>query len=119
VGSSVLLKYLSEQQDDKVIIGLFLLATPYWGADEYWKWDEVQLAKDVAAKLRSIPRIFLYHSRDDEVVPFAHLEMYAAKIPQATIRKFDDRRHQFNNDLSEVAADIISLQDRHQSQSKR
>jgi hypothetical protein len=32
--------------------------------------------------------------------------MYAAKLPRATIREFDGRGHQFNNDLSEVAADI-------------
>jgi hypothetical protein len=42
-------------------------------------------------------------------VPFAHLAIYAKKLPQATIREFDGRGHQFNNDLSEVAADIKSL----------
>jgi predicted alpha/beta hydrolase family esterase len=94
------------EQNDKAIAGLFLLATPYWGADQFWKWDEAQLAKDVAAKLQSIPRIFLYHSRDDETVPFAHLALYAAKLPQATIRVVDGRGHQFGNDLAEVAEDI-------------
>jgi len=53
--------------------------------------------------------IFLYHSRDDEIVPFAHMAIYAKKLPQATIRKFNGRGHQFNNDLSEVAKDITSL----------
>jgi hypothetical protein len=42
-------------------------------------------------------------------VPFAHLAMFAESIPQATIREFDGRRHQFNNDLSEVAGDIKGL----------
>jgi uncharacterized protein len=106
VGGSVLIKYLSEQQLDKPISSLFLLATPYWGADEFWKWDEARLPEDVAAKLASIPRIFLYHSRDDDTVPFAHLALYAAKLPQATIREFDGRGHQFGNDLAEVAEDI-------------
>jgi uncharacterized protein len=45
------------------------------------------------------------------VVPFAHLALYAEQLPQATIREFDGRGHQLNNDLSEVAADIASLQD--------
>jgi pimeloyl-ACP methyl ester carboxylesterase len=53
--------------------------------------------------------IFLYHSRDDEWVPFAHLAMFAERIPQAIIREFDGRGHQFNNDLSEVAEDIKGL----------
>jgi predicted alpha/beta hydrolase family esterase len=106
VGGSVLVKYLSEQPLDKPISSVFLLATPYWGADEFWKWDEVRLGEDVATKLASRPRIFLYHSRDDEVVPFAHLALYATKLPQATVRVFDRRGHQFGNDLAEVAQDI-------------
>jgi hypothetical protein len=32
--------------------------------------------------------------------------LYAAKLPQATIRVFDGRGHQFGNDLAEVAEDI-------------
>ncbi len=60
--------------------------------------------------LKTVP-IFFYHSRDDEIVPFEHLAMHVKKFPQATIREFDGRGHQFNNDLSEVAADIARLQD--------
>lgn len=106
VGGSVLLRYLSEGQLDTSISSLFLLATPYWSADEFWKWDEVRLPEDVAAKLANLPRIFLYHSRDDEVVPFAHLALYAAKLPQAVIHELDGRGHQFGNDLAEVVEDI-------------
>lgn len=106
VGGSVLLKYLSEERVEQPIAGLFLLAAPYWGADEFWKWDEVRLPEDVAAKLASIRRISLYHSRDDDIVPFAHLALYAARLPQATIREVDGRGHQLGNDLADVAEDI-------------
>jgi predicted alpha/beta hydrolase family esterase len=106
VGGSILLKYLSEEQVDKPIAGLFLLATPYFGADDSWNYAEMNLPQDFVAKLPDISRICLYHSRDDEVVPFAHLALYAAKLPQATIREFDGRGHQFGNDLAEVAEDI-------------
>jgi hypothetical protein len=47
--------------------------------------------------------------RDDEWVPFAHLALYAEKVPQARFREFDERGHQFEDDLSEVAHDILSL----------
>ena len=70
----------------------------------------MNLPQDFAAMLPAIPRIFLYHSRDDEVVPFAHLALYAAKLPQATIREFDGRGHQFGNDLAEVVEDIRKAQ---------
>jgi len=106
VGGSVLLKYLSDERVEKSIAGLFLLAVPYWGEDAFWKWDEVQLPHDVAAKLASIPRIVFYHSRDDEIVPFAHLARYAAILPRATIREVDGRGHQWGNDLADVAGDI-------------
>ena len=72
----------------------------------------MNLPQDFAAMLPAIPRIFMYHSRDDEVVPFAHLALYAAKLPQATIRVLGRRRHQFGNDLAEVAEDIRSAETR-------
>ncbi len=106
VGGSILLKYLTEEQVKNPIAELFLLATPYFGGDETWTDAQMNLPQDFAALLPAIPRIFLYHSRDDEVVPFAHLALYAAKLPQAIIREFDRRGHQFGNDLTEVAEDI-------------
>jgi len=42
-------------------------------------------------------------------VPFTHLALHAEKFPQSTIREFDGRGHQLNNDLSEVTADIKGL----------
>ncbi|MEJ2557124.1 MAG: alpha/beta hydrolase [Anaerolineae bacterium] len=109
VGGSILLKYLSEENVKKPIVGIFLIATPYFGAED-WQVDEVTLHEGFGSQLPQGAPIFLYHSRDDEWVPFAHLAMYAKQLPQATIREFDDRGHQFNNDLSEVASDIANLQ---------
>jgi len=107
VGGSILLKYLTEEQIEKPIAALFLLAVPYFGADETWRYPDMNLPPDFATKLPPIPRIFLYHSQDDEVVPFAHLALYAAKLPQAVVRTFAGRGHQFGNDLADVARDII------------
>jgi hypothetical protein len=53
--------------------------------------------------------ISLYHCRDDAVVPFDHLALYAQALPRATVRAFDEGGHQLNNDLSAVARDIASL----------
>ena len=107
VGGSILLKYLSEEEVKKPIAGLFLLAAPSWDEDQ-WNFDDLKLPHDIAEKLASIPRIYLYHSRDDAVVPFAHLALHAARLPQATIREVDGRGHQFGNDLTDVARDIRS-----------
>jgi uncharacterized protein len=108
LGASVLLKYLSEEKVEKPVSGLFLVASPYWGAED-WEVSEYALQDGFASRLpRELP-VFLYHSRDDDVVPFAHLEMYTNKLAQATVHEFDGRGHQFNDDLSEVARDIQGL----------
>jgi predicted alpha/beta hydrolase family esterase len=108
LGGSILLKYLSEEEVEKPVAGIFLIAPPYWGAED-WEVSEYALQNGFASKLpRDLP-VFFYHSRDDEVVPFAHLALYTEKLARATIREFDGRGHQFNDDLSEVARDIKGL----------
>lgn len=111
LGGSFLLKYLSDEKVEESIAGIFLIATPYWGGDgwRYEGYESVTLPKDFASKLPSDTPIFFYHSRDDEIVPFAHLTLYAKKLPEATIHALDGRGHQLKNDLSEVAVDIKSL----------
>lgn len=108
LGASLLLKYLAEESVTTPLAGLFLLAAPYWGAPD-WEVDEYSLSANFAAKLPQPLPVYFYHSRDDEWVPFAHLACYTAKLPRAVAREFDDRGHQFNDDLSEVADDIKSL----------
>jgi predicted alpha/beta hydrolase family esterase len=108
LGASILLKYLSEEAVEKPVAGLFLVAPPYWGAVD-WEVDEYELRSGFAAKLPEDLPVFIYHSRDDEVVPFAHLALYAEKLPRATVREFDGRGHQFDDDLSEVARDVQEL----------
>ncbi len=101
VGSSMLLKYLSEEKIENSIAGIFFIAAPYWGIGG-WQMDEFKLDEDRASKLLQSTPIFFHHSHDDEIVPFTHLALHAEKFPQATIREFDGRGHQLNNDLSEV-----------------
>ena len=105
LGASFLLKYVSEEAVEKPVAGLFLVASPYFGSED-WEVGEYELRTDFASKLPEDLPVFFYHSRDDEVVPFAHLALYAERLPQATTREFDGRGHQFGDDLSEVARDI-------------
>ena len=108
LGALILTKYVSEEGVEKPVAGLFLVATPYVGTGG-WEFEEDALREDFAAeRLLRLP-VFLYHSDDDEVVPFAHLALYEAKLPNATIHELEGRGHQVNNDLSEVAHYIKSL----------
>jgi predicted alpha/beta hydrolase family esterase len=111
LGGSFLLKYLTEEEIDRPIRGLFLIATPFWGGEgwRYEGYERVALAPDFGAKLPPGMPVFLYHGRNDATVPFRHMALYAAKLPGATVRALDGRGHQLDNDLSGVAADIRSL----------
>ena len=105
IGGSILLRYLAEEKVERPIAGLFLLAAPSWDGDR-WNFDHLKLPCDIAQKLAPIPCLFFYHCRDDDVVPFAHLALHGARIPQALTRAVDSGGHQFSGDLTSVAADI-------------
>lgn len=105
IGGSILLRYLSEENVEKPLAGLFLLAAPSWD-EERWSFDDLKLPRDIAEKLARIPRLFFYHCRDDEIVPFAHLALHGARLPRAVLRAVDSGGHQFGNDLTGVATDI-------------
>lgn len=108
LGGSILLKYLCEEGVARSVAGVFLVAAPFWGAED-WEVDEYALREDFASKLPTELPVFLYHGREDEVVPFAHLALYAEKLSWATVRELDGRGHQLDEDLSEVARDIGGL----------
>src|ERR671913_1743949 len=65
LGASILLKYLSEEKVEKPVAGMFLVAPPYWGAED-WEVGEYALREDFASKIPKGLPVFLYHSRDDE-----------------------------------------------------
>jgi predicted alpha/beta hydrolase family esterase len=109
LGGSVLLKYLAEEPFGNSIAGIFLVSAPFWGGDADWQHESFRLPKDFAKKLPQIPRIFLYHSVNDPIVPFAHHRLYAEELPHATIRKLKGNEHTFSQGLPELAADIQRL----------
>lgn len=109
IGASVVIKLLTDADLERSLAGVFLVATPFWYDHEVWRWKEVALPSDAAARLpRGVP-VFLYHGRADEVVPFSHLGMYAKALPKAVVRRLWGRNHQLNDDMTEVARDISRL----------
>ena len=107
LGGSVVLKVLSETKHTRPIAGIFLVATPFWGGSG--EVEEFALRKDFAARLPKIPRVFLYHSRDDDVVPFAHLALYSGALPRATVRELDGYGHLFKKGCPERVGDIRTV----------
>lgn len=108
LGASMILKYLSENPLNSNIKGVFLIATPFWRGNEDWK-QGLKLKEDFAGKLPEQVPFFFYHSKDDEEVPFSHLNLYRQKIPHAFFRETETGGHQLNGNLSIVSEDIRSL----------
>jgi predicted alpha/beta hydrolase family esterase len=106
-GASVLLKFLAEVSPRPTFAGLFLIATPFWGPD----FPEFALPPDFEARFRDVSPIYLYHSRDDDEVPFAHLQRFQRALHQAIVRALDGRGHEFDQpQFPELAADIRGLE---------
>jgi hypothetical protein len=106
-GGSVLMKYLAEGSYRKPVRGVFLVSAPYWGPDG-WEYDEYDLPDDFPAGLPPSP-LFLYHSEDDPEVPFAHLGLFAEKLPNATSRPIAGTEHSFTSGLPQLVDDIRCL----------
>ncbi|SDK36177.1 alpha/beta fold hydrolase [Sediminibacillus albus] len=109
LGGSVLLKYLTEQSSNLVFSGLFIIASPFWGLDEKWQSKEFTLQPNFEHKLPGIPSLFLYHSADEDIVPFTHHKAYAEKLPQATARELEGKQHLFDQGLPILVQDIKGL----------
>lgn len=109
LGGSVILKFLSEEKYSNSIKGLFLISTPYW-KKKNWEIDEYVLDKDFAKKLTGLPHLFLYHSKEDEWVPFSHMQSYAKKLPNAVVRVLEGQEHEFSYGFPQLIEDIRSFQ---------
>lgn len=110
LGGSALLKYLSEESVELSTSALFLVAAPYKCTDGEWGTDEFAVDVNFASNLPHLPQITLYHSRDDEWVPFSHMARWAEKLPHVIVRDFDGRGHSFSEtDFVELIEDIESL----------
>lgn len=108
VGGTILIHVLAERTPPSSLGAICLIAAPFIGAGG-WTSDEIEPPSDLAARLPGDVPVFLYHGRDDDTVPFAHVELYARAIPRAHVRRLADRDHQLNNILSELASDIRRL----------
>ena len=104
----MLINALAERSTGQGFGALFLLAAPFVG-EGGWPSDELKSVHDLGAKLPQGVPIHIYHGQADETAPPSHAELYARAVPQASIHRLPGRDHQLNNDLSDIAAVIKSL----------
>jgi hypothetical protein len=111
LGGLFLVKYLSENNLNIKIKGLFLIAPPYEIGEGYREEDSLAdfgIPKDFSNLDKQVKDIFIYHSKDDSVVPFDDLKKYERSLPKAKLRIFEDRKHFWQERFEELERDIKS-----------
>ncbi|GAA5225019.1 alpha/beta hydrolase [Membranihabitans marinus] len=107
LGASMLLKFISEEKPNILISAMYLVATPLWGKNG-WDVDDFALKDNFENELKQVNKIFLYHCKDDSIVPFKHLNFYKKAMPDATVRVLNGTDHAFAKGLPELVDDINS-----------
>jgi len=102
LGGLFLAKYLSENDFPVKIKAVFLLAA---SMDE----GDFILPKSLKKFEQQTGKIYLYHSEDDPIVPFADMEKYAAKLPSAEKVIFSDKGHFIDEEFPEFVEKLKSL----------
>ena len=107
MGAIFLAKYFSES-DTGEVKALFLVAPPYEDSAEE-SLDDFNFTADLSLLSKQVKNIFIYHSKDDYVVPFAHGEEYAKRLPGSRFKVFEDRGHFNQETFPEILEDIQSI----------
>jgi uncharacterized protein len=107
LGGTFLAKYLSEGGLSVSVTATFLVA-PVFDTEGESLADFI-LPASLKAMEQTAGTVFLYHSKDDPVVPFSALEKYQQQLPHAIPRIFTDRGHFLESEFPELVADLKSL----------
>ncbi|MEY4723341.1 MAG: hypothetical protein RLZZ324_854 [Candidatus Parcubacteria bacterium] len=105
LGGIFLAKYLATHAASVKVKALFLVAPLHTIAGEGLA-PEFELPRNMNRVVEQVPKIHLYHSEDDQVVPFDNLLKYQADLPGAITSIFGDRGHFNMAAFPEIVADI-------------
>jgi len=106
LGASFVAKYLSENKFPKKLKGVFLVSGVFDRDFEGYSLLSFSLPKKLDLQTENI---YLYHSKDDLVVPFRALEDFKKALPEANVRVFEDRKHLNQGEFPELVQDIKNL----------
>lgn len=108
LGGIFLAKYLSEEKYPKKIKATLLVAAPYNAPDDH-PYVDSNILTDLSGLEKQGGKVILYHSKDDQMVPFSNFERYQRELPGAVVRVFNDCQHFNSADFPELIVDIQNL----------
>ena len=100
LGANFLVKYLAEHALPVPVGSLHLVAGCFGAAGGF------DLPESLGEVSEQVDRIFIYHSHDDPIVPFADAEKYHAALLGSELVAFDVRGHFLQPDFPELVAAI-------------
>lgn len=109
LGGIFLAKYLSENRVPKKIRATYLIAAPYNDKNSKNPLSDFVLPKSLKKFERQSGKIFVYHSRDDQMVPFDALNKYTKAIPSAEKVTFKNKGHFPQKNFPELIGSIKRL----------
>ena len=92
LGGIFLAKYLSEEKISKSIRATIFVAAPFNTPDIHPLADFV-LTQNLNRLAQQGGSITIFHSRDDQVVPFSNAQSYAEKLPKAEKIFLENKGH--------------------------
>lgn len=113
LGGTFVAKYLSENQFPKKLKVVILIAGCFEDLPDE-KLLDFALPKSLKNFDQQAEKIILYHSKDDNVVPFSHLVKFQEALPKATVRIFESCGHFDQEEFPELVEDIKNLHDYNQ-----
>lgn len=109
LGGIFLAKYLSENSVSKNIKGVFLVGAPYDDKDADYSLADFNLPNNLEKLQSQSGELFIFHSKDDPVVPFADFEKYKSALPGAHTMIFEDRGHFNQEEFPELVDEIQKI----------
>ncbi len=102
LGGVFLARYLSENQLSVRVSAVFLVAAPHFKKGARGANKAGFVVGDLSALGDRAEKIFVMHSKDDPVVPFAHAERYQRALPHSIMVQFTDRHHFIGRRFPEI-----------------
>lgn len=106
LGGTFLTKYLSENLLPKKIKALILVAASFDDENSEESLNDFVLPTSLAKITKLADKIYLFHSKDDPVVPFEQVNKYKTALPNAEIIVFADRQH-FNQEYFPELVELL------------
>lgn len=107
-----LIKYIGECGFPKKISQLHLISAVFdesdMDEDEKYSGDFAYDPKIISQLPQSVDKIWIYHSTDDDLVPYAHAQKIAHYLPEAKFITFHDKWHFLLPEIPEIIANILA-----------